>query len=119
MHSNVCEFLETIPDDRKLLIRAEDVLGSPDVTLSAIVEWLGLRNDLEALDAMKDPEARLTHVLARRKPAMATTRFSCASPAMPAPPAEPDNLDAPLSWREDGAGFRPDVKELARQFGYT
>ena len=116
MHSNVCEFLETIPDDRKLLIRAEDVLGSPDVTLSAIVEWLGLQNDLEALDAMKHPERSPYARFGPPEARYGDNALFLRSPVMPAPPAEPDNLDAPLSWR---AGFQPDVKELARQFGYT
>ena len=40
------------------------------------------------------------------------------SPSLPEPPAEPDDLNAPFSWRDDGEGFSPEVRALARAFGY-
>ena len=30
----------------------------------------------------------------------------------------PQNLDDPLEWHTDGRGFFPEVRELARSFGY-
>ena len=119
LHSNVCEFLETIPDDRKLLIRAEDVLGSPDVTLSAIVEWLGLQNDLEALDAMKHPERSPFACFGPSGARFGDSPHFLRSPTLPAPAPESARLEAPLSWRADGEGLSPAVQALARRFGYA
>jgi hypothetical protein len=37
-------------------IKGEDVLSEPDLYLPQVAEWLGLRTDPEAIDAMKHPE---------------------------------------------------------------
>ena len=37
-------------------IKGEDILSEPDVFLPQIAEWMGLRTDHEAIEAMKHPE---------------------------------------------------------------
>jgi Sulfotransferase family len=119
LNKNICEFLETLPETQKLRVRAEDVLRNPDAALAAIAEWLAIRSDGEAIDAMKHPErspyARFGPEGARYGDDAAFLR----SPSLPEPPAELDDLDTPFSWRDDGEGFSPKTKDLARQFGYA
>jgi hypothetical protein len=38
-------------------VRAEDLLSRPDDLLPQIVNWLGIRGDAEAIEAMKHPES--------------------------------------------------------------
>ena len=115
----ICDFFEAVPETQKLRVRVEDVLRDPDATLSAIAEWLAIRSDAEAIDAMKHPErspyARFGPEGARYGDDAAFLR----SPSLPAAPVEPDDLNAPFSWRDDGEGFSAESKSLARQFGYA
>jgi Sulfotransferase family len=55
-HVNILRFLESVPPQRYLRVRGEDLLGDPDTELRAVVRWLGLRADDEAIEAMKHPE---------------------------------------------------------------
>ena len=118
LNKNICEFLEAVPETQKLRVRMEDVLRDPDAALAAIAEWLAIRSDAEAIDAMKHPErspyARFGPEGARYGDNAAFLR----SPSLPEPPVERDDLDAPFSWRDDGEGFSPEVRALARAFGY-
>jgi Sulfotransferase family len=118
LHRNIGEFFEKVPEDRKLFIRAEDVLGTPDLTLSSIVEWLGLRNDPEALDAMKHPERSPFACFGPPGARFGDSPSFLRSPTLPPPAPEAARLETPLSWRADGEGLSPAVQALARRFGY-
>ena len=56
-HKNILEFTRNLPLGQSIRVRGEDVLSEPDVYLAQIAEWLGLRTDREAIEAMKHPEA--------------------------------------------------------------
>ena len=118
LHKNIGDFLDAVPETQKRRVRTEDVLRNPDAALSAIAEWLAIRSDAEAIDAMKHPERS---PFARFGPDGARYGNDAAflrNPALPAAPAEPDDLDAPFAWREDRERFSTNVKALARQMGY-
>ena len=118
LNKNIGDFLEALPETQKLRVRTEDVLRDPDAVLASITEWLAIQSDGEAIDAMKHPErspyARFGPEGARYGDNAAFLR----SPSLPEPPAELDDLDTPFSWRDDGGGFSPEVRALARAFGY-
>ena len=118
LNKNICEFLEALQETQKLRVRAEDILHGPDAALASIAEWLAIESDAEAIDAMKHPErspyARFGPEEARYGDDAAFLR----SPSLPEPPVEPDDLTSPFSWRDDGEGFSPEVRALARAFGY-
>jgi hypothetical protein len=115
---NIAAFLEPLPAARKLRIRGEDVLENPAARLGAIAGWLGLRTDPSAIDAMQHPE---------RSP------FACFGPPgaiwgndpnflkrpwlRPTRPT-PARLDQPIRWGTVRTPFSPEVKTLAREFGY-
>ena len=118
LNKNIGDFLEALPETQKLRVRTEDVLRDPDAVLASITEWLAIQSDGEAIDAMKHPErspyARFGPEGARYGDNAAFLR----SPSLPEPPAKLDDLDTPFSWRDDGGGFSPEVRALARAFGY-
>jgi sulfotransferase family protein len=118
-HMNISTFLNGLPNEQKLRVRAEDLLVDPDVYLVQIAEWLGVRADAQAVEEMKHPErspyATFGPITARfgndskflRSPDLRVHRRGTA-------PA----LHGPLGWRPDGAGFSPEIIQLAMEFGY-
>ncbi len=118
LNTNVCNFLELVPDEQKMLLRVEDLLSDTDRTLRQIAGSLGLRTDDEAIEAMKHPErcayARFGPPSARYGNGSFFLQLPDLGPKQP----EVHTLDGPLNWRPTAQEFLPEVKELARQFGY-
>ena len=56
-HKNILDFTRTLPVGQSIRVKGEDVLSEPDLYLPQIAEWLGVRTDRVAIDAMKHPEA--------------------------------------------------------------
>ncbi|WP_016950031.1 sulfotransferase [Anabaena sp. PCC 7108] len=56
IHCNIINFTNSLPAGQTMRIKGEDVLSEPDVYLPQISEWMGLRTDKEAIEAMKHPE---------------------------------------------------------------
>jgi sulfotransferase family protein len=57
IHARIVRFGATLPGDRILRVRAEDVLNDASAQLRAIASWLRLRTDDAAIEAMCHPEA--------------------------------------------------------------
>jgi len=118
-HRNILAFLKTIPPGSHLQIRGEDILNNPDQHLPKITRWLELRSGSAEIEQMTHPErspfAGFGPENARRGGDEKFFRHPALRPASRA--SQP--LDAPLPWRADGAGFLPQIRELARQFGYA
>ena len=55
-HSHILEFTSTLPTGQTMRIKGEALLSEPDLYLPQIANWLGLRSDAEAVEAMKHPE---------------------------------------------------------------
>jgi len=119
LNVNILNFLDTIPPERQMRIRGEDIMSDPPTHLAAICRWLGIRDDQEAVDDMMHPE---------RSP------FACFGPInalfgndpnfLRGPTFRPHKvkvppLDKPVPWRPDGKGLYPRVVELARELGYS
>lgn len=118
LNINILNFLDTIPPERQMRIRGEDVMNDPQGHLGAVCRWLGLRDDADAIEQMMHPE---------RSP------FACFGPLdamfgndpnfLSGPTFRPHKvkvppLDRPVPWREDGRPLYPKVVELARELGY-
>ena len=56
MHNNIIRFTKTLPVGQTMRIKGENIISQPDVYLPQIAQWLGLRTDSEAIEAMKHPE---------------------------------------------------------------
>jgi len=118
LNNNICEFLETMPQAQTLRVRVEDVVTSQDSTLGAIAEWLELRADDDAIEAMRHPERSPYACFGPVGARYGDNPLFLRSPILAAPPGDTDSLDAPLSWRQEGDGLLPEVRAIARQFGY-
>lgn len=93
-HCEILKFLATIPKERQLMLRAEDLVAEPESRLKVIVEWLGLRSDSSALKSMVLPQH---------------SRLAAYSVYDPRP-------QLPSEW---SANPPTEVEELARRFGYV
>ena len=119
LHKNITDFLTTVPSERKLRVRGEELLSSTDMTLRKILGWLSVRVDDEALDEMKHPERWPYAMIGPPSARFGTDEFFLAQSVLRPDRVEPLSLEGPLPWRVDKAGFAPKVKKLAVEFGYN
>lgn len=118
VHRHILAFTATLPAGQVMRLRGEDALAEPELYFAQLAEWLGIRTDAAAIDAMLHPED---------------------SPyARPGPPSAPYGnnpgfiddprlrrgwpatgpLQGPLEWSPLGAGFTAETLALARSLGY-
>jgi Sulfotransferase family len=55
-HERILRFTASLPKEKMLRVRAEDVLNDAPTKMRAIAGWLGLRTDAEGIEAMLHPE---------------------------------------------------------------
>jgi hypothetical protein len=119
LNRNITDFLEGVPAAQVYRVRGEDILTDPDSALPPLAEWLGLRDDPEVVEEMKHPERSPYAFFGPPGAQLGNDFFFLQSPALRPGRAEPVSLEGPLSWRPDGAGFAPEVRQLAQEFGYS
>jgi hypothetical protein len=56
VHQRILRFTAVLPKQRVLRVRAEDILNDPDRHLRELARWLRIRDDDEAIEAMRHPE---------------------------------------------------------------
>jgi hypothetical protein len=118
LNKNIREFLEAVPPEHKMQVRTEDLLNDLDAGLERIAGRLGLAANAEAIDAMKHPERSPYACYGPPGARFGNDRLFLERPALRASKAKQHSLEGPLSWRPDGAGFMPEVVQMAREFGY-
>jgi len=119
-NGNAARFADTLPPDRIMRVKGEEVMASPTETLARICDWLGIDAGPRAIEAMLRPEAS---PYARPGPDSAPlgndpnflNRPTLDRDRMEAV-AEPD-LVSEVDWRP-GDFFAPQTVELARKLGY-
>lgn len=116
---NVVRFLESVPPDQQMTVRGEDLLQDPDGNLAEVAAWLGLRTDAGAIEEMKHPERSPYASFGPTGARLGNDILFLEHPAIRPGRGHDQSLDGPLSWRQDGAGFAPEVTRLARWFGYN
>jgi hypothetical protein len=115
---NILMFLDGVPSRQKMRIRGEDLLANPDSHLESIAGWVGVRTDREAISEMKHPERSPFSCLGPPNAPSGNDLDFLQRPELRPPGPRPEaSLEGPLPWRPDG--LRPEVKELAREFGYA
>ena len=118
-HRNILDVIDPIPNQQKIRIRGEDLLSRPDDHLRKLAGWLGLRSDRRAIQEMKHPERSPFACYGPRGARFGNDPSFLKSPTLRPYREKRQDLEGPLSWRPDGAGFSTRVKRLARQFGYS
>ena len=118
LNRNICEFLDSVPEEQRMVIQSETLITDPDRGLRSIASWMGLRTDSKAIERMKHPEASPYARIGPRGAELGNDILFLRNPFLRSSRAEAHRLDGPLAWRSDRAGFSPLVKDLARRFGY-
>lgn len=98
-------------------IKGEDLLSNPDVYLPQIAEWLGVRTDRKAIEAMKHPEHSPYACMGPDNARLGNDINFQQSPHLRSGTVAEGLLQGPLEWMPDQT-FSPGVVRLARLFGY-
>jgi hypothetical protein len=118
LNHNIVDFLSTLPGHQWMRVLGEDLLMDPDAELVKIAQWLGIRDDSNAIEQMKHPERSPYSCFGPPGARCGNDIFFLQDPKLHPPRAESHSLEEGLPWRRDGREFLPEVKELARQLGY-
>jgi hypothetical protein len=116
--TTISDFLASVPEDQRRTVRGEDLLTDTDAGLAQVADWLGVRTDSEAVEAMRHPERS---AFARPGPSSASFGsdiFLADGPLIRLEWTQPCHLEGPLGWRDDHGELLPEVRQLARRLGY-
>jgi len=118
VHGHIVVFTEQLPVGQSLHLQGELLLANPDHYLPQIAEWLDIRMDAEAIEAMKHPEASLFATIGPDNARGGNNRKYLEDPRLRTGPPPKVNLSDPLEWMTDGSRFGPATVALARRLGY-
>jgi hypothetical protein len=115
-HQRILRFTNALSSERCLRVRAEDVLNDPYPQLRTIAEWLRVRTDAPATEAMMHPERS---PFARRGPPGVDGGNDPGFLEDPRPRAIalPETTEMPPGWTESRATWAL-VLDLAAELGY-
>jgi hypothetical protein len=115
----IAGFLAGVPEEQRRVVRGEALLQPRSGTLASLAAWLGLRTDAAAVEAMRHPERSPYARLGPPTAAFGSDAFLRGRALLEPEWTQRRSLEGPLSWRLDGAGFLPEVHEMATELGYT
>lgn len=118
-NARIVRFLDTVPPERWIHVRGEDVLENPEGTLPGICKWLGISDAPEAIDEMKHPERSPYASYGPANAPGGNDPSYLEDPALRTFRRPKAPLTGPLPWRGDGAHLSEDVVALAQRFGYV
>jgi hypothetical protein len=115
---NILNFLNRVPKERQMRLRGEDLMAKPEQHLAEICRWLGVSTSTSCIEEMLRPERSpyacfgpITALFGNDPNFLRRPAFRRHIPELP-------DLHAKLPWRLDGRGLRPEVVQLAIEFGY-
>jgi len=117
-HLRVMEFLEDVPEARKLRLRGEDFMADPDTYLPLVCEWLGISSSSESIEAMKHPENSPFACMGPMNARFGNDPSFLESPGLREYKPKPQSLSGPLQGT-DGATLSEDIVEWAGHLGYS
>ena len=117
-HTTILRFLRRIRPEHQLFLRGEDVLSNPRPALEQIAIWMNLSTAPCAIDQMLHPERSSFAHYGPPRARLGNDEFFLQDPLLKTERASACSLEGALSWRDDGRGFFPLVKQLAVYFGY-
>ncbi len=117
-HQLIVAFLQRLPADQWRRVKGEDFIQQPDAVMTALGDWLGIATDADALAAMRHPERAPFSCLGPFNARLGNDVNFLQRPTFTPRAPGTLGLDAPLSWRPDGAGFYDPVREFAVALGY-
>lgn len=115
-HRRIDELVGSLPPERALQVRSEDVVNDPAGSLPPVCRWLGIDAGPKAIEAMSHPEDSTYAVLGPESAAGGWDAGFLSSPGLKRV-EEPDSLDLPGGWCAD-PWLDLASRELARRLGY-
>lgn len=116
-HTNVKQLSEDLPEGQCMRLRGEDFLSDLDVYLPQLCEWLDIRDDAEAIEAMKHPETSPYACIGPKGAELGNDPDFLKNPVFrPGRVTEP-SLQGELEWAP-GSSFSKETIKLAKEFGY-
>jgi len=115
-HARIKKFTESLPPDRWMRVRSEDVLNVPYETLPRICKWLGIDGGDQSIEAMLHPEKSPFARIGPRNALGGNDPNFLKEPA-PHPALDPPTLDVPPEWIVD-PWLHVAVIEFAATIGY-
>ena len=99
-------------------IKGEDLLSNPDIYLPQVAEWLGVRTDKAAIEAMKHPENSPYACMGPENATLGNDINFQKSPGLRPGKVSEASLQSPMEWMPNEM-FSPNILRLARQLGYS
>ncbi len=118
VHDCILRFTERLPARQSIRLQGELLLTDPDRYLRQVAEWLEIRTDAAAIEAMKHPENSPFAEIGPANALGGNDRKYMENPKLRSGAPPRVNLTDPLDWMPDGSGFGPATMALARRFGY-
>lgn len=116
---NILEFMDTLPPGQGIRIRGEDLLGEPDVYLPQLCQWMGVRDDEAALEAMRHPEQSPYASIGPPAARFGNDPNFLRNPTFTPREIPEQSLEGALEWTPgDTSGFSADTIRIARRLGY-
>lgn len=115
--SAILRFKGSLRDDQVMQIRGEDLLSDPYRYLPQLTEWLGLRTDTEAIEAMLHPEHSPYACLGPSNARYGNDINFLERPHFRASTIPEASLNGPLSWAPSRE-LSDEIKRTARLYGY-
>ncbi len=118
VHRNIFHFTGRLPPGRTMRIQGEQLLANPDLYFSQIAEWLEIRTDRAAIEAMKHPEHSPYAQMGPPSAPYGNNQGFLEDPRLRIGLPFTGNLHDPLEWSEQGGCLSSETLALARQLGY-
>jgi hypothetical protein len=115
-HRRIDELVQSLPPERALQVRSEDVVNEPAVALPPICRWLGIDSGQRAVEAMSHPEDSPYALLGPENAAGGWDAGFLRAPERRAVEL-PDTLDLPEGWAAD-PWLTLASRELGKRLGY-
>ncbi len=115
-HKRILDFRHSIDQDRSVMIRSEDVLNKPYVSLKYIADWLGISNDDDAIKMMMNTSSS-PYVYTHSSTASVWHDPTFLKDPEPHSVELPSSLDRPNGW-DIPEDIWSEVATLAKKLGY-
>lgn len=113
------ELMERLAPGQGMRIRGEDLLQEPEYYLGQICNWLEIRDDEEAIEAMLHPELSPYAHVGPNGARFGNDPNFLGNPYFTQREIPEQSLIGPLEWADGEREFSPETVTIARELGYS
>lgn len=118
IHANILAFTDSLPPGQAMRLLGEDFLAEPALYLRQIAEWLNIRTDAAAIEAMQHPEDSPYACIGPKGARYGNNLGFLEDPSLKVGRPALASLIGPLEWLARPRDFGPSMLRLARRLGY-